>query len=167
MAKRIKKVVVSTLIIVGEGACEKAFLSHLKQLFSNNTNQKVKVDSADGGSPYDIVNTTVKKTKHIAYDKKYILMDSDIAIDEKTKKLAKENNIHIIESIPLCLEGMLLYVLGQKIPPTSNQCKNILHPQLLGSPTDKDSYSSLFSKSLLENSNVASMKELVAVMKNQ
>lgn len=167
MAKRIKKVVVSTLIIVGEGACEKAFLSHLKQLFSNNTNQKVKVDSADGGSPYDIVNTTVKKTKHIAYDKKYILMDSDIVIDEKTKKLAKENNIHIIESIPLCLEGMLLDVLGQKIPSTSIQCKNILHPQLSGSPTDKDSYSSLFMKSLLENSNVASMKELVAVMKNQ
>lgn len=54
-----------------------------------------------------------------------------------------------------------------KIPSTSIQCKNILHPQLSGSPTDKDSYSSLFSKSLLENSNVASMKELVAVMKNQ
>ena len=36
MAIRNKKVVVSTLIIVGEGACEKAFLGYLKQLFSNN-----------------------------------------------------------------------------------------------------------------------------------
>lgn len=167
MARKIKKVVVSTLIIVGEGACEKAFLSHLKQLFSNNTNQKVKVDSADGGSPYDIVNTTVKKTKHIAYDKKYILMDSDIVIDEKTKKLAKDNNIHIIESIPLCLEGMLLDVLGQRIPSTPIQCKNILHPQLSGSPTDKDSYGALFTMNVLENSDVVSIKEIVAVMKNQ
>lgn len=166
MAKKNKKVVVSTLIIIGEGACEKAFLGHLKQLFSNNTNQKVKVDSADGGSPYDIVNTTVKKTRHIAYDKKYILMDSDIVIDEKTKKLARENNIHIIESIPHCLEGMLLDVLGQKIPLTSSQCKNLLHPQLSGSPTDKDSYNSLFTKNVLENSNVSSIKELVDVMKN-
>ncbi len=61
-------------------------------------------------------------------------MDSDIVIDEKTKKLAKENNIHIIESIPLCLEGMLLDVLGQTIPSTSIKCKNILYPQLSGSP---------------------------------
>lgn len=167
MARRNKKVVVTTLIIVGEGACEKAFLGHLKQLFSNNTNQKVKVDSADGGSPYDIVNTTVKKTRHIAYDKKYILIDSDIVIDEKTKKLAKENNIQIIESMPLCLEGMLLNVLGQKVPLTSVQCKNILHPQLSGAPTDKDSYGTLFTKNVLENSSVSSINELVDIMKNQ
>lgn len=42
MAKRIKKVVVSTLIIVGEGACEKAFLSHLKQLFQIIQTKKLK-----------------------------------------------------------------------------------------------------------------------------
>ncbi len=166
MAIRNKKVVVSTLIIVGEGACEKAFLGHLKQLFSNNTNQKVKVDSADGGSPYDIVNTTVKKTRHIAYDKKYILIDSDIVIDEKTKKLARENNIHIIESIPLCLEGMLLDVLGQKVPTTSNQCKNLLHSQLSGLPTDKESYEVLFEKNILENSANGSMKLLLSIIKN-
>lgn len=166
MAIRNKKIVVSTLIIVGEGACEKAFLSHLKQLFSNNTNQKVKIDSADGGSPYDIVNTTVKKTKHIAYDKKYILIDSDIAIDEKTKKLAKENNIHIIESIPLCLEGMLLDVLGQNVPITSIQCKNLLYPQLSGSPTDKESYQVLFIKNVLEDSANGSMKLLLSIIKN-
>jgi len=166
MAIRNKKIVVSTLIIVGEGACEKAFLSHLKQLFSNNTNQKVKIDSADGGSPYDIVNTTVKKTKHIAYDKKYILIDSDIAIDEKTKKLAKENNIQIIESIPLCLEGMLLDVLGQKVPITSIQCKNLLYPQLSGSPTDKESYQVLFGKNILENSANGSIKLLLSIIKN-
>jgi len=166
MAIRNKKIVVSTLIIVGEGACEKAFLGHLKQLFSNNTNQKVKIDSADGGSPYDIVNTTVKKTKHIAYDKKYILIDSDIAIDEKTKKLAKENNIQIIESIPLCLEGMLLDVLGQKVPITSIQCKNLLYPQLSGSPTDKESYQVLFGKNILENSANGSIKLLLSIIKN-
>jgi len=167
MAKRIKKVVVPTLLIVGEGACEKAFLSHLKQLFSNNINQRVKVDSADGGSPYKIVYTTIKKTKHTKYNKKYILMDSDIVIDQKTKKLAKDNNINIIESTPICLEGMLLGVLGEKIPSRPDECKNSLYDKLSGPATDKNSYGSLFTKGLLENSNVISIKKIVSVMKNQ
>ncbi len=167
MVKKNKKVVISTLIIVGEGACEKAFLAHLKQLFSNNTNQKIKVDSADGGSPYDIINTTVKKTRHIAYDKKYILMDSDIIIDKETRDLARGNNIHIIKSKPLCLEGMLLDVLRQRVPLTSTLCKSLLHPQLDGSPTEKKSYEILFTKNILEQSSVVCMDELINVMKNQ
>ena len=87
MAKKTRRTLLSTLIIVGEGIHEKAFLSYLKSLYSSNTNQKIKVDSADGGSPEDIVRTAVNKSKGIAYDRKFILMDSDIAIDEKTKKL--------------------------------------------------------------------------------
>lgn len=78
MARKIKRSLLSTLIIVGEGTHEKAFLSHLKTLYSANTNQKVKIDSADGGSPQDIVKTAVKKSRHIEYDRKFILMDSDI-----------------------------------------------------------------------------------------
>jgi hypothetical protein len=104
MSRRIKKTLLSTLIIVGEGACEKAFLSHLKGLYSHNTEQKIKLESADGGSPEDIVRTAIKKTKHIDYDRKYILIDS------KTIAMAKKAKIIIILSKPLCLEGMILEV---------------------------------------------------------
>ena len=65
MAKKARRTLLSTLIIVGEGIHEKTFLSYLKSLYSANTNQKVKVDSADGGSPEDIVRTAVKKSKAI------------------------------------------------------------------------------------------------------
>ncbi|MEA1919604.1 MAG: hypothetical protein U9N52_07180 [Campylobacterota bacterium] len=166
MAKKPKRSLLSTLIIVGEGAHEKAFLSHLKALYSANTDQKVKIDSADGGSPQDIVRTAVKKSRHIDYDRKFILMDSDIAVDEITKKLAKDNNITIILSEPLCLEGMLLNLLGVNVPDTSKKCKTLLHPKLDGNPAEKKSYVKLIDKELLESSDLEQIVILLKIVQN-
>ena len=167
MAKKSRRTLLSTLIIVGEGIHEKAFLSYLKSLYSANTNQKVKVDSADGGSPEDIVRTAVKKSKGIAYDRKFILMDSDITIDAKTRKLAKDNNITLILSEPLCLEGMLLKLLKINTPDSSKKCKALLHPKLDGKPTDKKSYEKLITKKLLESSDMEQITMLVKILSNR
>jgi len=61
---------------------------------------------------------------------------------------------------------MLLDVLGQNVPVTSIQCKNLLYPQLSGSPTDKKSYQALFIKNVLEDSANGSMKLLLSIIKN-
>jgi len=167
MAKRIRKTLLSTLIIVGEGIHDKAFLSHLKSIYSSNTNQKVKVDSADGGSPEDIVRTTIKKSKGISYDRKFILMDSDIDVNKKTRKLAEENKITIILSEPLCLEGMLLNLLGVVVPDSSKKCKALLHPKLNGKPTDKKSYGKLITKELLESSKIEQIVLLLNILQNK
>ena len=167
MARKLKRSLLSTLIIVGEGAHEKAFLSHLKALYSANTDQKVKIDSADGGSPQDIVRVAVKKSKHIDYDRKFILMDSDIAVDDATKKLAKDNNITIILSEPLCLEGMLLNLLGINTPDTSKKCKALLHPKLDGNAADKNSYVRIINKELLENTNLEQIVLLLKILTNK
>ena len=166
MARNTRKSLLSTLIIIGEGAHEKAFLSHLKNLYASNTNQKVKIDSADGGSPQDIVRTAVKKSKHIAYDRKFILMDSDIPIDAATIKMANNNNITIILSEPLCLEGMLLDFLGLHVPNTSKKCKSILHPKLDGNPADRSSYARLIDKESLENSDKEQIVLLLKILQN-
>jgi len=166
MARRIKKTLLSTLIIVGEGACEKAFLSHLKVLYSHNTKQKIKLESADGGSPEDIVRTAVKKTKHIDYDRKFILMDSDIPIDAKTIAMVKKAKITIILSEPLCLEGMLLDMLGENVPDTSTKCKSKFHPKLDGNPAYKDSYKKLITSELLESTDIEQVKLLVSIIEN-
>jgi len=167
MARKPKRSLLSTLIIVGEGAHEKAFLSHLKALYSANTDQKVKIDSADGGSPQDIVRTAVKKSRHIDYDRKFILMDSDIVVDDAAKKLAKDNNITIILSEPLCLEGMLLKLLGINAPDTSKKCKALLHPKLDGNPADKNSYVRLINRGLLEVSEIEQIVLLLKILENK
>ena len=166
MARKPKKSLLSTLIIVGEGAHEKAFLSHLKTLYSANTDQKVKIDSADGGSPQDIVRTALKKSRHIDYDRKFILMDSDIEVDDATIKMAEDNKITIILSEPLCLEGMLLDSLGFSVPDTAKKCKSLLHPKLDGNPADKSSYIRLINKDLLENSNKDQIILLLKILQN-
>lgn len=165
--RKLKRTLLSTLIIVGEGAHEKAFLSHLKELYAQNTGQRVKLDSADGGSPEDIIRTTIKKTKHVAFDRKFILMDSDIEIDAKTLAMAKQAKITIIKSEPLCLEGMLLNMLGEQVPNSSQKCKSKLHPKLNGNPAYKESYKILITESLLNNCNIIQIQELIKIMKKE
>jgi hypothetical protein len=167
MARKIKKTLLSTLVILGEGACEKAFLAYLKDLYAKDTGQKITLQSADGGSPEDIVKTAIKKSRDIAYDRKFILMDSDIKISDKAKSLAKESNITIILSEPLCLEGMLLKLLDQKVPTSSQKCKSLLHPQLDGKATDKHSYRKLITVDILEQSTIEQIVLLLRIIKNR
>lgn len=157
---------VAALIVVGEGPHDEAFINHMKSLYDSRVSgQTVKVESADGGSPGDIINYVVKK-KHIAYDRKVILMDSDIPLTAQDKKVANENGITIIQSTPLCLEGMLLDVLGQKIPDSSQACKNKLHPKLSGLPTAKSSYGVLFPKAVLDATPKAQIVDLKKYISN-
>jgi hypothetical protein len=121
--RHIKK---TTLIIVAEGAHDKAFLDHMKSLYDHrDSGQKVTINSADGGSPHDVIKTAIKKTSHAAYDQKYIFMDSDVAIKQQDLSLAKRNNIIVLLSEPLCLEGMLLDILGQRILKIQNYVKEL------------------------------------------
>ena len=151
MAKRtLCKVKLTTLIIVGEGPHDKAFLNHMKSLYDDRTTgQKVKIDSADGGSPADIINTIIRKFRNTEFDKRYILLDSDIPIKQQDRERAKKAKIELIESTPVCIEGMLLEVIGHRVPRTNQACKGALHPQLSGKPTTAKSYTTLFTKELL------------------
>lgn len=140
------------MIVVGEGPHDKAFINHLKDLYDNrNTGQKVKIESADGGSPRDILKSALKN-KHADYDKKYVLMDSDIAVTQQDRDFARKHKIEIIQSTPWCLEGMLLDALGERVPDGNEACKRKLHPMLAGTPTDKNSYRSLFPKEVVDES---------------
>ncbi|MGI2178165.1 hypothetical protein [Shewanella frigidimarina] len=168
--KHNARVVVSaTLLIVGEGIHDKAFLNYLKQVYdSRGNNQKVTVHSADGGSPQDILKTTMKKYKHTDFNNTVILIDSDVTITQQTRDLARRSHIEIIESTPVCLEGMLLCVLGLdvKVGESSDQCKSRLHPQLDGHPANKNSYAKLFPEPLLSGTTIQQIVKLIDIIKN-
>lgn len=168
MAKnKARHILQASLIVVGEGAHDKAFLSHMKELYdSRETNQKVKIESADGGSPRDIINATISKTKIAEYNRRYILMDSDISISASDYALATEKKITLLLSEPLCLEGMLLDVLGQKTPLTSQDCKGKLHPHLAGHPAIKQSYCVKFPKPVLDATSKQTIVKLRKVLSN-
>jgi len=159
--RKQRKVKLSSLIVVGEGPHDKAFISHMKSLYDNRqSGQKVKVESADGGSPRDILKSVVKN-KHVEYDKKYVLIDSDVPICQQDRDYARKNKIEIIQSTPVCLEGMLLDALGFSAPNGNDECKQVFHSMLSGPPTEKDSYSQLFTKKMLN----ATTKEQLVTLK--
>lgn len=168
MAKRKdRKVKLATLIAVGEGAHDKAFLNHMKGIYDyRHSGQKVTVDSADGGSPEDIIQSVIRKNRHAAYDRSYILLDSDIPIPEKARNIAKQKRIELIESTPLCLEGMLLEILEEPVPEISQKCKDFLHPKLACAPTDPKAYKNLFSKDVLDNTDKEQIKILRKILQN-
>lgn len=167
MAKKQRRIQCSSLIVVGEGPHDKAFINHMKHLYDSRSNgQTVKVESATGGSPMSIVKSALK-SKHVDYDKKYVLMDSDVEIPKQCLDYAKQKKVTIILSTPVCLEGMLLELLKFKVVDgaTNTECKRLLHPKLSGEPTDKESYATLFTKPVLDETDkeaIVSLRELLA-----
>lgn len=161
---KMKRITRKTLLVVGEGAHELAFLKHLKTIFGN-TELEITIDASSGGSPYDVINTAVKFRNCAAFDRKAVLLDSDIALTVQATKLAKSHRVEVIQSSPVCLEGMLLQVLAKTPPQTSPLCKAELHPLLNGHPTQMASYAVLFDRSVLNvctHSAIKRLRELMA-----
>ena len=167
MSKRKpRRAKLASLIVVGEGPHDQAFIKHMKGLYDRrDSGQKVTVEAADGGSPKDVIHYVVKK-RHIDYDRKVILIDSDIPLQPQDHKVARKHGITILQSTPHCLEGMLLDVLGNRIPADSQACKGKLHPQLAGPPTEKESYAVLFPKPVLDNTPKEQIVELRGFISN-
>ncbi len=159
-----------TLLIMGEGAHERAFLQHLKLLYDNRENgQKLTIDAASGGSPIEIIDETIRKSNHAGYDRKLILLDTDVKIRQQDRDKAKKNKIELIISTPVCLEGMLLDILGINVPESlaSASCKSRLHARLAGLPTSSASYAELFTKPILDASAKEQIVKLKKIISNQ
>lgn len=167
MKRKNRKIRQTTLLIVAEGAHDKAFLDHIKSLYdARESGQRVKIESGDGGSPHDLIKNTIKKISHIDYNKIVIFMDSDVEIRASDRAEAKRNKITLILSEPVCLEGYLLRLLGRLVPSNAEQCKSILHGLLSGPPTETKSYACLFNKEFIESSNDTILDKLKAIISN-
>ncbi len=103
-----------TLLFVGEGAHEVAFLSHLKNLFVlRGCGLHVKIKNARGKGALHVVEWAVKQIRSAAYDTCAVLVDTDTDFTPEVAKIAKKNKIILLKSEP-CLEALLLRVLGKK-----------------------------------------------------
>jgi len=112
-----------TLLLVGEGDCEVAFLKHLKSVYApRNCGVSVTVHNAHGKCPEHIVNVTYRFSNNKAFDCKAALLDTDIEKKPTTIKKAQRFKIVLIDSNP-CIEGLLLNMLGEHVPATTRECK--------------------------------------------
>ena len=142
-----------TVLLVGEGQTEVAFLKHLKSLYiSRGCGVAVKIISANGKGPEFIVNYTIRKSYRIASERIFTLLDGDIPITPKIRKKATQHDITLVESSP-CFEGLLIKILDKTVPATSKECKKICEKHFPGPLTQQGTYNNLTSDLLKRRRN--------------
>lgn len=104
----------TTVLIVGEGPKDKAFIRHLKDTYVTREDDiAVKVDCGAGGSPRCVVEKAIRLRDSGAYDRCIVIVDEDrkLYTDSKLKKRMREKPPVEINWIKPCMEGLLLQIL--------------------------------------------------------
>jgi hypothetical protein len=148
-----------TVLAVGEGETEQAFLKFLKLLYNKRDNGiSIKIKYSGGGGPECVIDHTIKMNPE-NYDRTFVLIDNDKPCSPKHIKKAKMFKLNIIWCDP-CVEGLFLKILGTKINTNihnSAHYKKLFEDIYLNSD-DKlipEKYNQLFPYDLLEKSRIS------------
>jgi hypothetical protein len=101
-----------TLLLVGEGYDDEAFLKYLKSiLVLRNAGLEVKIKNAKGKGAKHVIEWTIKQAAIADYDKVAALFDTDTDWTPAVEKQAKKHKVLLLKSDP-CFEAMMLRLLG-------------------------------------------------------
>ncbi|MHB1351686.1 MAG: hypothetical protein ACYCWA_00055 [Thiobacillus sp.] len=140
----------TTVLIVGEGDTEKAFLDHLRTHYvTRGCGVSVTTRNAHGKGPENIVDVAIRHAKGADYSIVAVLMDTDLPWTPALRKLAQTKKICLIGASPCC-DGLLLGILGDSVPGGSDHCKAKLLQRLGKKPVVKEAYANDFTKALLD-----------------
>jgi hypothetical protein len=143
-----------TLLIVGEGDSEEAFLKHLRDLYcSGGAGVAVTVRNAHGKGPENVIDHAARQARIYSYDARIALLDTDIPWTDKLKKNARKSKIDMIGSMP-CFEGLLLSILGKRTPEQCADCKKAIQQLMDIDLTERHSYAKNFPKRVLDAARV-------------
>ncbi len=161
MSRRARR----TILIMGEGECDKAFLQHLNGAYGrDNCSLRVTPASAHGKGPPNVINKAVTARHGIGYDCRVALIDRDLAhmMTPGLEKLVRDSDLIIIWSYP-CLEGLLLEILEERVPTSSNDCKRAMNSICPGKGTERAYYAKPFPREVLERrrNDVSTLNELI------
>lgn len=113
---QVGKSVRQTLLVVGEGDSEEAFLKYLRELYCcDGKGVSVTVRNAHGKGPDHVIDHTIRQSRMYSYNVCAAFLDTDISWTAQLEKRAHQNKIAMVGSIP-CFEGLLLAILGERVP---------------------------------------------------
>lgn len=140
-----------TLLLVGEGETEVAFLNHVKGIYApRGCGLEVRVLSARGKGPGNVVETVVRHCANRSYDLRAALLDTDVPWSPDVRRKAQGKRIQLLGSTP-CLEGLLLEVLGRSAAQRSPDCKRLFGRVFAGDPLSARDYQGQFGKAVLDS----------------
>ncbi|MBU4251837.1 MAG: hypothetical protein KKC39_08410 [Candidatus Omnitrophica bacterium] len=161
----------TTVLIVGEGGKDKAFLRHLQDIYvSREDNIAVKVECGAGGSPRSIIEKSIRLRDVRAYDRCVVVLDADrvLETDGKLKKRMKEKPpIEIIWVIP-CMEALCLEIIEHpnftRSKARVDLCKHEFSSYIpVDRQTEKHFYARIFPKTMLDYRRAA-IQDLDAIL---
>ena len=138
-----------TLLIVGEGYNEQAFLKHLRPILApRGCGLTVTVKNAGGKTAKHIIEWTIRQTANAAYDHVAVMLDTDTDWCEAIAKLAKDHNITVLTSEP-CFEALLLRVIGKPLNGDAVTLKKEFAKYVNNDAMRSENYSEHFDKQKL------------------
>ena len=161
-----KRTVQTTVLIVGEGDTEKAFLDYLKSLYiTRGCGVSITVRNAHGKGPMHVVDTAIRQSKTGDYRIIAVLMDTDLPWTDDVLKLARKHKVYLVGATP-CIDGLLLQILDEQVLESSARCKEALHARLNRKPFMKEAYMQDFPKQLLDekSAGIPVLKKLLELM---
>lgn len=112
------RAVKETLLIVGEGEAEIAFVRYVKRMYGDSLGRSVQEHNAKGRGGKNVLETALRRANNNrAYDKVVLLLDTDTDWNDELRakvrrsRIGKHGRLDVIESDP-CLEAWLLKILG-------------------------------------------------------
>lgn len=128
-----------TLLLVGEGYDEKAFLTYLKrQLNNRSSGLTVTVKNAKGGGAESVINWTIRQISIANYDTAAVLFDTDTGWSQAIEKLAKSKKMVLLKCDPR-FEAMMLRLKG--VTPKGNSAsEKSQFKEYVANTTDPNSY---------------------------
>lgn len=140
--------VVPTLLLVGEGATEKAFLTHVKRLYVlRDSGLCVTIKNAHGKGAKHVVSWTARQIGD--YDRKAVLLDTDTDWSQAVAKKANSARIIVLKSEPQ-FEALLLRLIGQSDIGDSKTLKTRLAPFVSNNALLSENYTQYFDRACLE-----------------
>lgn len=154
MPSRGRRAARHTVLLVGEGTTDWAFLRHIKSLYiSRGCGVSATIRNAHGKGPDHVVDYAIRQCRNADYDRVVALLDTDLPMSVAVRRRARSKRIQVIGSTP-CIEGLLLGILGEHVPGTSAECKARCGGVLPARLTLPEDFQTHFPKGLLDGRRV-------------
>lgn len=139
-----------SVLAVGEGDSEKAFLDHLKASYiSRNCGVAMAIKQAYGKGARNVVHQAIRYGKGVSYNRIIALADTDTDYSLEVQKMAEENKILLLPSDP-CFEAFLLRLHGDSKVRSSAGHKAAFEAMFNGRVQETGLLEEFFGKEFLE-----------------
>lgn len=119
-----------------EGEAERLYVAQLRaKLTANRVGPQIKILNARGKGALNVVQTSLRCAPKKDYAARAVILDTDTDWNDRSKKLATQGKLIVIEMDP-CLEASLLCAKGIKPPSTTRECKALFLKQFGGEAHD-------------------------------